>query len=77
MDILVEILLEVHMELMFLISPEKNASKGWRIASKIFAILVIFGVFALVIWGVALIVNYGNLWGIVWRLRSIQVLYNC
>ena len=64
MDLLVEILLEVYMELMILIAPEKNTSKGWRIASKIFAILVIFGVFALVLWGAVLISDYKNLWGI-------------
>lgn len=64
MELLIEIFLEVYVELMILAAPEKNTSKGWRIAAKIFALFVVFGVFALVLWGVALIVNDKNLWGI-------------
>lgn len=65
MDIVVEILLEIYMELMFLVIPEKNASKKHIQMAKIVAILVIFGIFALVIWGSVLIADYNNLWGIV------------
>lgn len=65
MDIVVEILLEVYMELMLLIVPEKNAGKKHIWIAKITAILVALGVFALVIWGGVLIADYNNLWGIV------------
>lgn len=63
MDIAIEILLELYMELMMLIVPEKYVGKGTKIAATVIAFLVIAGVFALAIWGVAWIVE-GNLWGI-------------
>ena len=64
MDIVVEILLEIYMELMLLVIPEKNVSKKHIWITKIVAILVIGGIFALVIWGGVLIADYNNLWGI-------------
>lgn len=64
MDILVEILLEVYMELMLLIVPEKNITKKHLILAKIFAIAVLFGIIALFVWGIVLIADYRNLWGI-------------
>ena len=64
MEIVVEILLEVYMELMLLVIPEKNVSKKHIWIAKIVAILVIAGIFALVIWGGVLIADYNNLWGI-------------
>ena len=64
MDIVVEIFLEVYMELMLLIVPEKNLSKRHIFMAKILAVLVLLGVFALVIWGAVLLGDYGNLWGI-------------
>ena len=65
MDIVIEILLEIYMELMLLMIPEKNASKQHIRIAKIAAILVVAGIFALAIWGSVLIVDYGNLWGLV------------
>ena len=64
-DIVVAIVLEIYMELMFLIVPEKNASKKHIWIAKITAVLVVLGIFALVIWGGVLIADYNNLWGIV------------
>lgn len=64
MDIVIEILLEIYMALMFLVVPEKNASKKHIWAAKIMAVLVVFGIFALVIWGGVLIADQHNLWGI-------------
>ena len=64
MDIVIEILLEIYMELMFLVIPEKNASKKHIWIAKIMAILVVLGIFALVIWGGVLIVDHSNMWGI-------------
>ena len=65
MDIVIEILLEIYMELMLLVIPEKNASKQYIRIAKIVAILVIVGIFALAIWGGVLIAEHHNLWGIV------------
>ena len=64
MDIVVEILLEIYMKLMFLVIPEKNSSKKHIRMAKIVAILVVFSIFALVIWGSVLIADHNNLWGI-------------
>ena len=54
MDIVIEILLEIYMELMFLVIPENNATKKHIWIAKITAILVVLGIFALVIWGCVL-----------------------
>lgn len=64
MDLVIEILLEIYMELMFLVIPKKNASKKTILLAKIAAIVVVFCIFALVIWGAVLIVDHNNLWGI-------------
>ena len=65
MDIVVEIFLEIYMELMFLVVPEKNVSKKHIRIAKIVAIIVVFGIFALAIWGAVLIADDHNMWGIV------------
>lgn len=65
MDIVIEVLLEIYMELMFLVIPEKNVGKKQIWIAKIMAILVVVGIFALVIWGGALIADHNNLWGVV------------
>ena len=52
------------MELMLLVVPEKNAGKKQIRIAKIAAIAVVFGIFALVIWGAVLILDHNNLWGI-------------
>lgn len=64
MDVVIEILLEIYMELMLLVVPEKNAGKKQIWIAKIAAIAVVFGIFALVIWGAVLILDHNNLWGI-------------
>ena len=64
MDILIEIFLEVYMELMMLIVPEKNITKKHQTIAKIIAIVVLFGVMALAVWGIVLIWEQGNLLGI-------------
>lgn len=63
MDIVIEILLEIYMELMMLIVPEKYVGKKMKIVATVLVILMIVGVFALAIWGIAWIAE-GNLWGI-------------
>ena len=65
MELLAEILFEVYGELMFLIIPEKNRSKKYIWVSKIIAVTVFLSVIALAVWGIMLISDYNNLWGIV------------
>ena len=65
MDFLIELLLEIYMELMLLIVPEKNISKRQKLFAKIIAICVIAAIAAMVIWGLVLIIDHGNLWGVV------------
>lgn len=64
MELLIEILLEVYMELMFLIVPEDKRRKKHRIITVIIAIVITFGLIALGVWGVYLIADKKNLWGI-------------
>ena len=64
LELVVEILLEIYMELMFLVVPEKNATKKHIWIAKIIAVLVVLGIFALVIWGCVRIVDHNDLWGI-------------
>ena len=64
MDILIEIVLEVYMELMFLIVPERNITKKQKLLVKLAAIVVTVGLLALAFWGIVLIADQGNLWGI-------------
>ncbi len=59
-EIAIEIMLEMYMELMLLIVPDKKLKK-WQIAiAKVVAILVILGMLALVIWGITLISDHGD-----------------
>lgn len=63
MEILMEIVIEIYLELMFLIVPEKNVTKKQRLAAKLLAVAVLIGLIALVIWGCVLLEG-NNLWGI-------------
>ena len=65
MDFVLELLLEIYMELMLLIVPEKNVSKRHIRIAKIAAVCVLVGLIVLVIWGVSLIVDKQNMLGIV------------
>ena len=65
MDILLEIFLEIYMELMILIVPEKNITKVHKFIAKVIAIVVLLGIFALVIYGAILWGDYGNMLGII------------
>lgn len=64
MELVLEIFLEIYMELMFLIVPEKNASKKHILIAKILAVCALIALAALVIWGMVLIVDRNNMWGI-------------
>ena len=64
MDILIEILLELYMELMLLVVPEKNVTKRMQTVAKIIAIAMLLLVLGLAVWGLALLIDEQSLWGI-------------
>ncbi len=64
MDLVFELFFEIYLELMLLIVPEKNASKKYILTAKIIAIAVLIALIALFIWGVVLIEDYNNIWGV-------------
>ena len=64
MESVIEIFLQIYIELMFLIVPEKNAGKKQILIAKIMAVCVLLVFVALVIWGMVLIADYNNMWGI-------------
>lgn len=64
MDIVVEILIEIYMELMFLIIPEEKRNKRMMFLTKLIAILCTIGIIALGVWGIVLLADSHNLWGI-------------
>ena len=65
MDFLIEIILEVYLELMLCIVPEKAESRRFVIMMKLFAVLVLLAVLALFIWGIALVVDNRNMLGVI------------
>ena len=64
MEFVIEAFFEIYVELMFLIVPEKNASKKHIFIAKIMAVCVLLALIALTIWGMVLLVDYKNMWGI-------------
>lgn len=64
MDFLIELFLEIYMELMLLLVPEKNITKKHKMIAKIIAVFVLLLVLSLAVWGIVLLVDYDNLWGI-------------
>ena len=63
MDFIFEILMEIYMELMLLIVPEKNITKMHRGIVMILTVLEFVVMIALVFWGVVLIADCRNLLG--------------
>ena len=63
MDFLIEILLEVYMELMFLIIPEGRRRKKHRIIMVLIASVLTFGLMALGLWGIYMLTEEKNAWG--------------
>ena len=64
MDILVEIFLEIYMDLMLLIVPERKRQKRHYILATVVAIFVTFGLLSLGVWGVYLLWEKQELLGI-------------
>lgn len=73
MDIVIEILLEIYMELMLLIVPEKRVTKGVKTLAKILAVLMLLVVFGLIIWGAILLFDYQNSWGWLPLIAAIAI----
>ena len=73
MDILIEIVLDIYLELMFLIVPEKNATKKHILIAKIIALLVLAGLFALVIFGLVLLIDHDNKLGIIPIILAVVI----
>ena len=66
MELLFEFLFEVYIELMMFIVPEEKAtSKKYRAIAILIALVIVFGVLALFIWGFVLLIDYENKLGIV------------
>ena len=66
MEFFAEFLLEIYMELMFLVVPrEKKGNKKYKVIATLIAIAVLLGVIALALWGAVLISNYKNPIGII------------
>ncbi len=63
MEILIEILLEIYMECMFLIIPEGKRGKKHYIWAKIIAVVCTLGILALGVWGLVWVIDARNPWG--------------
>lgn len=74
MEFLAEFFLEIYMELMMLVIPEKNITKKHRIIAKIIAICVLLILLGLAVWGVALLIDYDDLLGLI--PLSIAVIFS-
>lgn len=64
MDIVIEIVLEVYMELMGLIVPEKNATKGMKVLAVIIAIIGAVGLPILFFVGLNMFIEQTSPWGL-------------
>lgn len=66
MELIFEIIFEVYLELMMYIVPEQKASsKKYRNLAYLFVLIVLFGVFALFVWGCVLITDHNNELGMI------------
>ena len=66
MGFIFEVIFEVYVELMMYIVPEEKAtSKKYRAIAILIALVIVFGVLALFIWGFVLLIDYRNKLGIV------------
>ena len=66
MEFFAEFLLEIYMELMFLIVPKaKKGNKKYKVIATLIAIAVLLGVAALALWGAVLISKYHHPLGII------------
>ena len=70
MDILIEVVLDLYLELMVMIVPEKNVTKGMRVLAIIIAIVFAFGLPALFLFGASLLFEQNTVWGLILMIVS-------
>ncbi len=73
MDIIFDIIFDVYFELMLLAVPRKNVTKKYIFIARAIAVLVLFGLLALFLWGVILIVEFSNMLGLIPILFSVII----
>lgn len=70
MEIIFEVIITLYMELMGLIVPEKNVTKGMRVLAIIIAIVFAFGLPALFLFGASLLFEKNTVWGLILMIVS-------
>lgn len=70
MDFLIEVVLDLYLELMVMIVPEKNVTKGMRVLAIIIAIVLAIGLPALFLLGASLLFEKNTVWGLILMIVS-------
>lgn len=70
MEIIFEVIITLYMELMGLIVPEKNVTKGMRVLAIIIAIVLALGLPALFLFGASLLFEKNTVWGLILMIVS-------
>lgn len=70
MDILIEVVLDLYLELMVMIVPKRNVTKGMRVLAIIIAIVFAFGLPALFLLGASLLFEKNTVWGLILMIVS-------
>ena len=74
MDILIEVILDLYLELMVMIVPEKNVTKGMRVLAIIIAIVLAIGLPALFLLGASLLFEKNTVWGLILMIVSVVLV---
>lgn len=74
MEILIEVILDLfldpYLELMVMIVPEKNVTKGMRVLAIIIAVVLALGLLALFLFGASLLFEKNTVWGLILMIVS-------
>lgn len=74
MEILIEVILDLfldpYLELMVMIVPEKNVTKGMRVLAIIIAVVLTLGLLALFLFGASLLFEKNTVWGLILMIVS-------
>lgn len=74
MEIILEVIIELYLELMCIIVPEKNITKGMRVLAIIIAIVLALGLPALFFWGFYLWIEKSIVWGVMLMVVSVALV---
>ena len=74
MDILIEVILDLYLELMVMIVPKKNVTKGMRVLAIIIAIVLAIGLPALFLLGASLLFEKNTVWGPILMIVSVVLV---